>query len=319
MGFCYPFTVSLVLSGGGIPAPPAGTLVVLPRVCYTEHKEDTVAIIRFEENDDIIDICQDNVFKAVFTKNSRESAEALAGLLSCFIGRRLSVIKIVANEPPVDNIHDRQIRFDINCEAENGELINIEMTLYPDDFEPVRLEYYAGKLFTGQEIRGKDKTFDDLESAYQIAFLAAKDFFDDKDIVHCFEYFDPKRNVSLGGRSRIITVELNKLGKTVEKPVEKMTAQERWSVFFRYSTDTTKRQTINKIVEAEEGIAMACQVLRTVSKDKVERARLMSEYKFATDTQSQLVQAKRKGRAEVIELLKSGKSLDDVIQFYENT
>ncbi|GMO66814.1 MAG: hypothetical protein Ta2A_15110 [Treponemataceae bacterium] len=65
---------------------------------------------------------------------------------------------------------------------------------------------------------------------------------------------------------------------------------------------------------------MACQVLRTVSKDKAERARLMSEYKFATDTQSQLVQAKRKGlaegQAEVIELLKSGKSVEELIQFY---
>jgi hypothetical protein len=100
------------------------------------------------------------------------------------------------------------------------------------------------------------------------------------------------------------------------------TAKFRWAVFFRYITDTTKRQTINQIVEVEEGIAMACQVLRTVSRDKAERARLMSEYKFVTDTQSKMVQAKRLGRAEmqkeVLDLLKSGKSVEDVIQFYEN-
>jgi hypothetical protein len=28
------------------------------------------------------------------------------------------------------------------------------MSLNPDPFEPVRLEFYAGKLFTGQDIRG---------------------------------------------------------------------------------------------------------------------------------------------------------------------
>ena len=103
----------------------------------------------------------------------------MAGLLSCLTGRQLSVIRIVANEPPADNLRDRQIRFDINCKAENGELVNVEMTLYSDDFEPVRLEFYAGKLFTGQDIRGKDKTFDDLKSAYQISFLVNKDFFDE--------------------------------------------------------------------------------------------------------------------------------------------
>jgi hypothetical protein len=127
--------------------------------------------------------------------------------------------------------------------------------MYPDDFEPVRLEFHAGKLFTRQDIRGKDKTFNDLKPAYQISFLVTKDFFDDKSIIHSFEYYDPKRKVSLGGRSHIITVELNKLEKIVKKPVERMTAQERWSVFFRYSTDTTKRKKINQIVEEEEGAA----------------------------------------------------------------
>lgn len=89
--------------------------------------------ITFDVTDDIINICQDNVFKAVFTRDSPESEQALAGLLSCLIGRQLSVITIVANEPPVDNLRDRQIRFDINCKAENGELVNVEMTMYPDD------------------------------------------------------------------------------------------------------------------------------------------------------------------------------------------
>jgi hypothetical protein len=44
-------------------------------------------------------------------------------------------------------------------------LVNIEMSLNPDAFEPVRLEFLAGKLFTGQDIRGSDKTYDDLKAA----------------------------------------------------------------------------------------------------------------------------------------------------------
>jgi predicted transposase/invertase (TIGR01784 family) len=36
----------------------------------------------------------------------------------------------------------------------------------------------------------------------------------------------------------------------------------------------------------------------SISKDEVERARLMSEYKYEVDTQSKVVQAKREGRQE---------------------
>jgi predicted transposase/invertase (TIGR01784 family) len=286
-----------------------------------------VATIRFEDTDDIIDICQDNVFKAVFTKDSAESGTALGAFLSCIVGRPLTVVTFSANEPPIDDLQDRQIRFDIACKTADGEPVNVEMTMYPDDFEPVRLEFYAGRLFTGQDIRGKDKTFDDLRPAYQISVLVNKAFYDDADLVHCFEYYDPEHKMPLGGRSRIITMELNKLGKIVEKPVLEMTAQERWSVFFRYITDTTKRQTINQILECEEGIAMASQVLQTISRDEVERARLMSEYKYVTDNQSKLVQARRVGHAEgrveatqeFLSMLNSGKSIEEIKRLFRES
>jgi predicted transposase/invertase (TIGR01784 family) len=46
---------------------------------------------------------------------------------------------------------------------------------------------------------------------------------------------------------------------------------------------------------------MASEVLITISKDEVERARLMSEYKYVVDTQSKVVQAKREGLREGLE------------------
>jgi predicted transposase/invertase (TIGR01784 family) len=167
------------------------------------------------------------------------------------------------------------------------------MSLNPDAFEPIRLEFYAGKLFTGQDIRGVDKEYNDLKQTYQIAFLVKERFFPDDEFFHTFEYYDPERKVSLGGRSRIITLELSKLEPIVAKSPKAMTAPEHWAVFFRYLDDKTKRQKINEIVQLEEGIDMASQVLMTISKDEVERARLESEYKYEVDTQSKVVHAKR--------------------------
>jgi hypothetical protein len=245
--------------------------------------------IRFSYDDDIIDIRFDNVFKAVFTKDTSASRGALSGLLSALIGRNLTVLSITANEPPIDNIRDRQIRYDIACRAETGELINVEMSLNPDRFEPVRLEFHAGKLFTGQDIRGNDRTYDDLETACQIAILGKGRFFPDDDFFHRFEYYDPDRQVSLQGRSRIITLELSKVEGVAKKPVRTMTAAEQWAYFFQYLTDKKRRRTINELLAAAEGIAMASEVLMTITRDEVERARLVSEYKYEMDTQSRLV------------------------------
>jgi predicted transposase/invertase (TIGR01784 family) len=271
-------------------------------------------MVRFDEADELIDICLDNVFKAVFARDTPESQGALSRFLSAVIGRELEVVALNINEPPVNDLRDRQIRFDVNCKGGDGELVNVEMSLNPDAYEPVRLEFYAGRLFTGQDIRGAEKGYDDLKETYQIAVLAKERFFEDEEFLHNFEYYDPARRMSLGGRSRIITVELSKLEWIVEKPTEVMTASEQWAVFFRYLTDKSRREKINELLEYEEGIAMAGEVLLRISRDEAERARLLSEYKYAVDTQSKVVQAKREGRqeekAEILELINAGYSLE---------
>jgi predicted transposase/invertase (TIGR01784 family) len=61
-------------------------------------------------------------------------------------------------------------------------------------------------------------------------------------------------------------------------------------------TDKGRRGKINEIIACEEGIAMASEVLITISKDEVERARMVSEYKYQLDMQSKLVHAKREGK-----------------------
>ena len=269
------------------------------------------------DTDDIIDIRIDRVFKAVFTRNTPESRGALSKLISALISREVAVEAISANEPPVGDLWERQIRFDINCETKTGEPIDIEMSLNPNPFEQVRLEYYAGKLFIGQDIRGSGKTYNDLKQAYQIAILAKEQFFTDQAFLHVFEYYDPVKRTSLNGRSRIITVELSKLDKVIEKPVKETSSQERWAIFFEYLTVKEKRGKINEIIEQEEGLIMASDILTTISKDKIERARLISEEKYELDTRTLIHEAKLEGKLEIIDLLKSGKSPEEIIGEYE--
>ena len=250
------------------------------------------------ECNDLLDIRRDNVFKAVFTKNTPESQTALSKLVSALIGRNVTILTLLANEPPIGNIRDRQLRYDINCRADNGELVNVEMCFNPKTYEPVRMEFHLAKLLIGQDIRGQDKDFDDLQQSFQISIIAKERFFDDEEYKHVFEYYDPENRVSLNGRSKIITLELCKLNRIIKKPINEMSIPERWAIFFEYLTDGSKRDKINEILEQEEGIYMAGQVLMTVSRDEEERARIMRDEKIELDYHCAMVHDKRKARKE---------------------
>jgi len=226
----------------------------------------------------------------------------------------VSVATITANEPAIDNLRDRQVRFDIACLTDKKEPVNVEMSLNPTPVEPVRLEYHIGKLFAGQDIRGTHKDYGDLKEAYQIAFLVKERFFPDEVFLHRLEYYDSEHGVSLGGKSRIISLELSKLDKVVEKPVGEMTASEHWAVYFRYLRDLDKRRKINEILEYEEGIAMASEVLMTISRDQIERARLMSEFKYEVDTRTHINYARKEEKKEIAGKMKvMGLTTDQIV------
>ena len=282
---------------------------------------------RVRHTEDMLDIRSDPVFKAVFTRECPESTGALSNLVSALIGREVTIVAILSNEPPIENIRDRQVRFDIKCRAKDGQLVNVEMCFNSHDFEPVRLEFHAAKLYIAQDIKGKDKNFDALKQAYQIGILAKKRFFKDKNYFHSFEYYDPENQVSLGGRTRIITLELIKANKIAEKPIDEMSVSEGWMYFFEYLTDKKKRDKINELLKKEEGINMANQVLMTISRDERERERLMQEEKILLDYYSGINYEKKKSHAEgrkerdqeIVDLWKSGMPAEEILRNLETS
>jgi len=246
----------------------------------------------------VFDIRYDPVFKAVFTKETADSRGALSGLISALISRTVSVETITANEPATSFLGQKKIRYDIACRSKNGEPVNVEMSFHPIEDELNRLEYFASRLFVGQDIQGIDKSYADLKGTYQISILAQKLFFPDKNLTHVFEFYDPQTHVSLGGKIRIITLELEKAAVFIGNPVEAMSNAERWAAYFQYLTDEAKREKINEIIDREEGIAMAMSTLCQVTADEEEYARLTSLMKGELDWRSSMKDAKREGLAE---------------------
>src|SRR5574344_2844222 len=70
--------------------------------------------------DALLDPCYDEVFKALFTHNSKESKNALIDFLSILLERKILDISFIPTEPPVDNDNDKQPRFDISCSFDDA-------------------------------------------------------------------------------------------------------------------------------------------------------------------------------------------------------
>jgi predicted transposase/invertase (TIGR01784 family) len=111
-------------------------------------------------------------------------------------------------------------------------------------------------------------------------------------------YYDPNTRVSLGGKTRIITVELVKTKPIVDKPVKEMTNAEAWAVFFQYLTDENKRAKIIEIINHEEGIAMAAETLGKFTQTEMEFIQQYFKEKRELDYQSGMAWAKDEGREE---------------------
>jgi predicted transposase/invertase (TIGR01784 family) len=172
------------------------------------------------------------------------------------------------------------------------------MSFNPIPSETVRLEYHIARLFVGQGLHGKDKDYDDLKETYQIAILANDKFFSDERLTHNFVYYESDAYIPLGGRTRIITVELVKTKPIADKPIEEMTKAELWSVFFNYLTDTEKRSKIIEIINREEGIAMAADTLANITQDEIEYARMTTLIKSEVDYRSGMAGSRRVGLKE---------------------
>ena len=245
-------------------------------------------------------ICNDAVFKAIFTKETPESRTALRSLLSAFLERELSILEVTANELPINDLRDRQIRFDISVRFNDGEKANVEMTLNPKKHESLRFEYYTARLFVNQDIRGQNRSYQDLKPAYHLSFLYGN-LYPDKEWLHRFVYYDPERRVKMGGRTEIVTVELKKLESAVEKAAEELDSREGWALFMMYYREDKKTGIIQKIITMDEGIAAADQVIRGFTETELENIAATAKLKFELDAKEELHEMRWAAEAKGLE------------------
>ena len=256
---------------------------------------------------DILPPSDDRVFKLILTHP--EAKQALMNLISSVIGRTVVDVILLPNELAPGDTEEKAERLDVNCKIDDGSQVNLEMqaSRIVEDLDGQyrnikgKSVYYLTDLHSSQPAKGQQR-YDRLARSYQITFCSYTIFPDTPEYANSFSLRHDTTGELLTDAISLTFVELSKLEEVVKKPISDMTDLDKWSVFFQYAPDLKHRVLVNKVIESEEVLQVAGNLLMSISQNERERAIFRSRRKFQTDMQSNLATAedngKQIGRAE---------------------
>jgi predicted transposase/invertase (TIGR01784 family) len=207
-------------------------------------------------------------------------------------------IVIRNNELPPGDVGEKAERLDINCVTDNNIQVDVEMQAsyirellggHQNLFG--KSIYYLCDLHSSQSSIGK--SYDELARTYQITFCMYPLFPERQDFINPFAMRHDTDNGLLHDALHIVFVELSKLDKVLQKPVDEMTDLEKWAVFFRYANIPEYREVANKVIESKEVLKVAGTLLTGISQDERERAIFRSRRMYQSDQDSNMVTVKR--------------------------
>ena len=265
----------------------------------TESQRGKKNVFSFDnENFHILNPRLDPNFKAIFTQPTPESRCALKSFLTAAIGRKVIDVTVVENEEPKDFDTERGIRYDINCEFDDGTLAQIE--IQGEDRNHAfgkRVEYYVSRLTSSLASVGDE--WDKLPQAYQISVL---DFYFDKtndNPIHHYTMVDTADGSKLPGILNVIFMELPKAAKFRQnEDIKTLPSAVKWCKFLKEADAPENQDLINELARSEEGIMEAAKTLSKISQDRwrwIMQGRIEGEKR---DYITGINAAKREGREE---------------------
>jgi len=242
---------------------------------------------------EILPPSDDRVFKLILT--SPEAKPGLMNLIAGIIDRNVVDVALHPNELPLEDTQEKAERFDVNCKIDDGSQINLEMqaSRMKEELDGRHRNlkgksiYYLTDLHSSQPSKGM-RRYDHLARTYQITFCSYTVFPNLPTYVNSFSMRHDVTGELLCDAIHATFIELSKLNDILKKPIGDMTALDKWAVFLQYASDPGYRETVNKVIESEEVLQMAGDLLMSISQDERERAIFRSRRKFQTDYQSDL-------------------------------
>lgn len=264
---------------------------------------------------DILPPSDDRVFKLLLT--SPEAKPGLINLISGVINHKVIDVVLHVNEPPTEDTEEKAERFDVNCKIDDGSQINLEMqaSRMREDLDGQNRNlkgkslYYLTDLHSSQPAKGL-RRYDRLAKSYQITFCSYTIFPEQRNYINSFSMRHDITGELLLDAIHITFIELSKLDEVLKKSVSDMTALDKWSVFFQYAPDPQYRETVNKVIESEEVLAVAGELLMSISQNERERAIYRSRKKFQTDYASDMATSWDNGKKVGIDIGEKNRNIE---------
>jgi len=264
----------------------------------------------------------DRIFKLIMT--APEAMPTLLFLAPEIVKRPVQSVIVCNAELPVTDTEEKAECFDVNCDIDMDSQADIEMqgSRMKEEADSDHSNIKARSIYNLCDLHStqssKGKAYDKLKRSYQVMFCNYTVFPDRPDFINTFSVRHDKDNGLLYDAVQAIFVELTKLKEVLKKPVEQMTNMERFAVFLKYAENPDYRDIVNRVIETKEGLAVAGELLMTVSKDERERAIFRSRRIALADRESDMATSRAIGIKEgaisiAKNLLAMGMPIDKII------
>ena len=201
-------------------------------------------------------------------------------------------MELLPNEEPVEILDEKQMSFDVNVTFDDGEKAELEMQGRNQDYDYAsRAEIHAAKLLSSSNKRGSSY---DSPKVYQISVL---NFEMDKDDNSPVSWYNMRKETGahLAGKLNVIFLDLVKVRRLIDKPVEQLTKAEKWGMFFAYADSEKHQPYVRKVIESEEALMAADFIVKTMSKEDAEWFRQNSYENAIWDYNHGMYRAEKRG------------------------
>ena len=236
---------------------------------------------------EILPPSDDGVFKTLLTHPN--AGPCLRDIIASNIGLPVKEATVRNTELPISDVLEKRERFDVSCEIDGGDQVEVEMQADPiegDNLSNKHRNIRGRAIYNVCDLHSSQKSvrvpYGRLARTYQITFCDYTVFENRKSCFHCFSFRNAEGEELLDAVS-ILFVELSKLKQIRGKAVGEMTNAEMWAIFLAYANKPKHRELLNKIISAKEEIKMAYDLLTSISQNADERARFRARRKFQMD------------------------------------
>jgi predicted transposase/invertase (TIGR01784 family) len=240
---------------------------------------------------------EDGIFKTLLTHPNAEPI--LRDIISEFLQFPVVNVEVRNVELPIKDTAAKQERFDVNCTADNGKMVNVEMQsehMLGDNVVNSHVSLKNRTIFHLSDLHssqpGRGISYQLLMHSYQITFCGFNVFPKRKDFINRFSFRNEDAEELIDSVG-IIYVELSKLQPILRKPIENMSAIEMWSVFFAHGNETKYYSLLEDLKKAKEEIRLASDILGNISSDPDQRAKYLSRRKYQMDMDHERVETER--------------------------